>query len=346
MSHHQQSVSDSEVSSVSDSTESEYDEQHAKKKPKTSSISQARPPLRKHSRKPSPGKGQAVEERELQKDATKKEQPPVKSTQCRKRKLNPAEVFDLGNASPPPPAKPPALDAVHDGTLGSTSISKVSVPKAVEKKSSRGAPSVPNTITEKADGYTLVQEPLRAKTAVPSNDTQTIPPPVPTAQSADDITALEMVKDLAQLVGVLLREQVTFGFGGKTEDIEHRLKGMRRTVEREPGGLFDNLLSEMYSNDRARTDMRVVLHTLLDGQLPTDAKHRFPKVLDVRQILAKWETLCETVKHAFGFGPFDPNPKPEDAGYVAACIDDLTKNLPIHGLDASGEFVEEIVLRS
>jgi hypothetical protein len=219
MSHHQQSVSDSEVSSVSDSTESEYDEQHAKKKPKTSSISQARPPLRKHSRKPSPGKGQAVEERELQKDATKKEQPPVKSTQSRKRKLNPAEVIDLGNASPPPPAKPPALDAVHDGTLGSTSISKVSVPssknslsrssEAVEKKSSRGAPSVPNTITEKADGYTLVQEPLRAETAVPSNDTQTTPPPVPTAQSADDITALEMVKDLAQLVGVLLREQVT-----------------------------------------------------------------------------------------------------------------------------------------
>ncbi|OAL06416.1 hypothetical protein IQ06DRAFT_323380 [Phaeosphaeriaceae sp. SRC1lsM3a] len=323
MSHHQQSVSDSEVSSVSDSTESEYDEQHAKKKPKTSSIAQTRPPLRQHSRKPSPGKGQAVEERKLQKDATKKEQPLVKSTQSRKRKLNTAEVIDLGNASSPPPAKPPALDAVHDGTFGSTSISKVSVPssenslsrssEAVEKRSSRGPPSVPNTLTEEADGYTLVQEPLRAKTAVPSSDMQTAPPPVPTAQSADDITALEMVKDLAQLVGVLLREQVTFGFGGMTEDIEHRLKGMRRTVEREPGGLFDNLL--------------------------------FPKVLDVRQILAKWETLCETVKHAFGFGPFDPNPKPEDAGYVAARIDDLTKNLPIHGLDASKEFVEEIVLR-
>ncbi|OAK93342.1 hypothetical protein IQ06DRAFT_366865 [Phaeosphaeriaceae sp. SRC1lsM3a] len=294
MSHHQQSVSDSEVSSVSDSTESDYDEQHAKKKPKTSSIAQARPPLRKHSRKPSPSKGQAVEERELQKDATKKEQPPVKSTQ-----------------SPKPPA---------NGTLGSTSISKISVPSsenslsrssdAVEKKSLRGSPSVPSTITEEADGYTLVQEPLRAKTAVPSSDTQTSPPPVPAAQSADNITALEMVKDLAQLVDVLLREHVTFGFGGMTEDIEHQLKGMRRTVEREPGGLFDNLLSEMYSNDRARTDMRVVLHTLLDGQHPTDAKHRIPKVLDVRQILAKWETLCETVKHAFGFGPFDPNPKP------------------------------------
>ncbi|KAH7396895.1 hypothetical protein DE146DRAFT_756583 [Phaeosphaeria sp. MPI-PUGE-AT-0046c] len=217
-------------------------------------------------------------------------------------------------------------------------------PNTIENQSSQVPLLVLNTNKQAEDGHTLVQEPIRVSRAVPTSHTQTAPLPAPFVQSADDITALKKVQDLTQIVGVLLRAQLTLSFG-MNEEIEHRLKSIQRTVDREPGQLLDDILSSLHSGDRARADMRAILHTLLDGQHPTDVKQRFPKVLGAKQIVVRWGTLCDNIKNAFGFGPFEPSPKPEDAGYVAARIDDLAKNLPIHGLDLSREFVEEIALR-
>lgn len=75
-------------------------------------------------------------------------------------------------------------------------------------------------------------------------------------------------------------------------------------------------------------------------------KGKYLKPLPKKQLNDLWEDLRLYPKDAFGFGePYQPFPKPEDAGFVAARMGDMAKNQPIHGYPASRQFVAEIVPR-
>lgn len=152
---------------------------------------------------------------------------------------------------------------------------------------------------------------------------------------------MEVVRDLTEIVAVLLRQQTVARFG-ITKDVEFRLRCIQRTTEREPGQFLAKMLQDLHSVDAAREDFARLVHDLVSHR-ELNRVNVFPRDLDPASVNKSWKALRTRVADAFGFDDYDePVPSPEDAGYVAARIDDLANNKCASGLTSPKQFLDEL----
>lgn len=138
-------------------------------------------------------------------------------------------------------------------------------------------------------------------------------------------TALKMVTDLSHLVGVLMRDRMMSG-RGVTEEMERRLINITRTLDREPGELFANMLKDIRSADAAKKDMRDLLRDLI-GRREYNKANEFPSIPYRADGEKAWQDMRQYIKDGFGHAPaFEPKPTGVGAGYIAAHIEDLAKD--------------------
>jgi hypothetical protein len=275
--------------------------------------------------------------------------------QSQKRNAIQAEVIDLDSASTPPP-KRQAIEPASTATQVVPDIVVPANPTRIEDIQSV-------TITSSANDSSQVPSCTQAHDSGPALSQKTVPDatqrtwltPVPKTvpvrnqarqahtPTTDDVTALVMVKDLASLVGVLMREQAKSGFDW-TPEVEDRLRCIQRTVKREPGQLLDKVLQDLHSADAAKADLRSILHDLV-GRRDFHKDNTFPRVPEPMDIDRGWKTICNYVRDAFGYdNPPEPKPRAVDAGYVAARIDDLAKNRRDSELGKLKQIIEELAL--
>lgn len=69
--------------------------------------------------------------------------------------------------------------------------------------------------------------------------------------STEDVTTLDIVKDLAQLVNIIMREKARLN------------PRLTRTVKQEPSKLHQKTLKDLHSADAAKADPRVLVHVLI-----------------------------------------------------------------------------------
>jgi hypothetical protein len=159
--------------------------------------------------------------------------------------------------------------------------------------------------------------------------------------TTEDGTVMDMVKNLNQLVAVLMREQVTTGLG-ISEDAERRLRSIQRIHEQDPGCFVGKLLEDLHSADLAKAEMRGLIQSLV-GQREFHRPNTFPRYVDRYEIDRAWQALRKHVHEGFGIGNFGLEPEGFDAGYISARIDDLSKSCRDAELGVPKQFLEELV---
>jgi hypothetical protein len=242
----------------------------------------------------------------------RKKQKKNATVHSRKRKISATDIDDLSSASPPPPA-------------------------------AKRRPSKEKTPAAKAPG--LEPAPQSTQTtrnaiAPSENEVAAAPSSATLSSSAEDETALAMVKDLSLLVSVIMREQARLG-SNMTRELENRLERIRRAVEQRPGTLLEQMLVDLHCADKARADQRDLIAGLI---IRREFSHNsFPRAPDDDKMRQSWKAIRDHVQHAFGYvPPHEPAPSPEDAGYVAARIDDLAKNQPTARIQSPEHFIAEL----
>jgi len=259
------------------------------------------------------------------------------SAQSQKRKISAteSEVVDLSSMSPPP-SKRQALEKRADGGAFKEPVAgqgmhsapqAVSVlPPARQAVRVRGPVQAEKTVPKQSRAAVKETAPVRNQGA-PSVHAQQPPSAKDRSGSArtkDDLTALDMVQDLAQLVGVLMQGQAKSEYG-LTQEVQDRLKCIRRTVEREPGQLLEKMLLDVHSADAAKADFRALLRDLV-GRRELNKDNVFPRVPEHPDMDKAWKTMRKHIQEAFDFSfPPEPLPAPEDAGYLARCIEELAE---------------------
>jgi hypothetical protein len=273
-----------------------------------------------------------------------------KTTHSTKRKMDEAVVIDLGSASPPSKRQ-----AIESSVKSAPIASKLLAVDLTRSRSLSPPPISPRTISSSAfqiphpnkffgqardtasKGYTRCDPPLKQKAgSVPGQETS--------ARSTDETKILGMIKDLGNLMAVYMREQKLGS--GMTTELEDRLRCIRRTVEQQPGELLDMMLADLHSADIAKASMRVMLHDLV-GRRDLDTQKTFPHTSQPHDINKAWEKIRDHVQMSFDIRkyPSEPVPKPEGAGYVAARMDDLTKNVSTPETESPKQFLEEFASR-
>jgi hypothetical protein len=131
------------------------------------------------------------------------------------------------------------------------------------------------------------------------------------------------------------------GFG-LTPAVETRLKCLWRTVDEDSGQLLRKILQDLHSADRAKADRQKNLRQLVGSRVIENGEETFPRHADPHDIDKQWEALRNFVQNAFGLNALGPDLKAFDAGYIAARVDDLSKNCPDSKLGLPKQFLKEI----
>jgi hypothetical protein len=342
-SYRETSVFDSQDSSSESEEHSDFNELPAKKRRKPNPPA-GRNPSGTHSSK-APPRAATVEANQVSKQSDA--QPPA-ATNSRKCTMNTAEVIDLDSAFPPRTkrqttestvlkapigSKPPTVDTTMPATqtMRATAIGSVQVsprthqpnPMFVRDRSSG---------RDSENGYTN-HNPARKAGAL---EVREVPAP-----SAEEITALDMVKDLGNLMAAFMQEQKATS--GLTKEVESRLRVIRRTHEGQPGELLKNLMEDLHSADAIHADMKKFVHALV-GNRDLNNKKRFPEPTNTKNVDECWTAFRQYFQFSFGFKyPQEPLAKAEDAGYVAACIDhNLAKDVATPEAESPKQFLEDL----
>ena len=337
-------MSDSNASSAEDLSDLEFiSNQTTNKKRKMNPASSTQAVGSQHSTIAPPRKYTAHKQLGAQKSAAAAVQQ-VRPGPSQKREVTPADVIDLVDTSPPRQRQ-----AVEKHVVGTEIVSKDLDRRRLHQtaQQSSSSPSqalsriqVQKSIQLQAQNIDPAQIELRGLTQVQRQEPRLTATEREPTQTADDLTALARVKDLSQLVGVLMRGQAESAYG-LTQEVEGRLKCIERTVEREPGQLLYKMLQDLHSADAANADLRSMLHDLV-GRRQFHQENSFPRVPDQTDIDKGWKTFRKYVRDAFGYGyPSEPKPRGIDAGYIAARIDDLAKD-GRHPLGSPTKFTEEL----
>jgi hypothetical protein len=339
------SVSDSQDSSDELDEHSDFDGLPAKKKRKPNPPADRKPSGRQGSKAPARAAKVQINRVPKQSDA----QPPA-ATNSRKRKMNVAEVIDLEGTSPPPSkrqatestvveapiaSKPPTVDPTKPAT---EAMRPTAVPSA--QASPRPHHSDPifwrgRELDRDSENYGYTNgNPVRKKAG--ASPVQEAPTP-----SAKEVTALDMVKDLGNLMAAFMQEQKATS--GLTKEVESRLRVIQRTHEGQPGELLEKLIGDLHSADAIHADMRKLVHTLV-GDRDLANKKRFPEPTDTKNVVKCWTAFRQHIHYSFGFKyPQVPQAKAEDAGYVAACIDhDLAKDVTTPETESPRQLLEDL----
>jgi hypothetical protein len=339
-SYRETSISDSQVSSSEHALDSDFDTQPTKKKRKPN------PPAGKQASKRHGSKAPARTTRlqahpvQQQNDAQ-----PTAATNPKKRKVAEAHVIDLASASPPPSKRQALESTVERAHIGSKLPTADPTHPATQSTRDATEDSAPvsqyigRPTTEELGGRSYGYTDCRPK---PLQKTGTAPNQQTSAPVLEDVTARNMVKDVRDLIAVFLREQKASS--GLTKEVEARLRNFQQSAAYRPGDLLDIMIRNIHSADAARLDMRSVLVDLI-GDRDVAKKNIFPKASNIKAIDRSWIRIREHVRNSFNLEdyPCEPEAKPEDAGYVAARIDDLAKNSSTPKTESPRQFLEELL---
>lgn len=162
-------------------------------------------------------------------------------------------------------------------------------------------------------------------------------------ERAESALTVGMVKDLAQLVDILVRDKAKSN-PGLTQEIEDRIKCVRRTIEREPGQLLEKTLQDLHSADAAKRDLRVLVRDFR-GHREFHKDNEFPRVTDSKELAKSWKAIREHVKEAFedSILPAALSRK-ISIRYVATRMDDLTQVPRAQGLGTIPSFLKDLAL--
>jgi hypothetical protein len=341
-SYRETSVSDSEATSSEQTQDPDFDAQPAKKKRK---LNPPAPKQRSSKRQGSTAPTSTLRVHSHQAQPQSDAHLPT-TTKPVKRKIDAAEIVDLGSVSPPPIKRQVVESAVEGSPVASRlpAVDSTSPRPLSPRTIARSAFQIPhpNRVLGQAkdavsNGYTRVDPPLKQEAgAVPVQDKST--------PSADEKKTLGMIQDLGNLIAVYMREQKLGS--GMTTELEDRLRCIRKTVERHPGQLLDKMLADIESADLVNARMRAMLHDLV-GRRDFDTQKTFPHTSQTHDINKAWGKIRDKVQMSFDIRdyPSEPAPRPEDAGYVAARIDDLSKNASTPETESPKQFLEEFVSR-
>jgi hypothetical protein len=339
------SVSDWQDSSGEHEEHSEFDELPAKKKQKPNPPA-GRNPSGRHGSK-APARAATVEANRVSKQGDA--QPPA-ATNSEKRNITVAEIVDLDSASPRSTKQQATKSTVVKASTGSKPLTvNPTVPgtqtmrtTAVRSVQLSPCTNQPNSMFARGrdlghgsenHGYTNCNS-VRKKTGTSSAREGPAP-------SAEEVTALDMVKDLGNLMAAFMREQKATS--GLTKEVESRLRVIRRTHEEQPGELLEKLIGDLHSADAIHADMKKLVHALV-GNRDLNNKKRFPEPTNTKNVDECWTAFRQYVQYSFGFKyPQEPLAKAEDAGYVAACIDHaLAKDVATPETESSKQFLEDL----
>jgi hypothetical protein len=375
-------VSDSEAPSQ-DPMDDDYGSHHVKKKRKLSGPARKQPSNRQRGHTAQLSKKSIhVQQPHKQNNPMQCDPAAAATLYSQKRKASAADVVDLvGDSSPPP--KRQALRSAPEGAKMNDEVPMViagvkHAQRSGDVQNDRPARPSQNRIQSKTQAPSPNSFPHhgRVSGAEPTYRDAAVPPrrlannlAQETAMSTAGSTAsgpkqnsaivsvqhgpssfakvptvINAVRDLAEIVAVLLRQQTQSTFG-MTNEVEARLKCIKRTVEREPGQLLAKLLQDLHSADAARTDMRDLVRDLV-GRREFNRDNVFPQDLDAESIDKGWKAIRKHIQEAIGFDDCSgPPPRLVDAGYVAARIDDLATNQCALGLTSPKKFLEELAQR-
>jgi hypothetical protein len=234
----------------------------------------------------------------------------TKPAPSRKRKAAPAEVIDNRNAAPPPPKRQATMMHMTART-----------PATGEGQATRHQPKSEAHVTH---GQNV---PLQSQETLPSQPPKMHPSKLPSrlqdlhpvrvqpsgeidpSTTAEDLIARGMVKDLAQVVGILLRDQAKSDIG-LSDEVRARLQTVQRTVQFDPGQLLEKMLEDLHAADSIRAD-HVALFKGLVGDKQSRGKNEFPRVLNTYEIGDSWRKLRTRVSDAFGVATNCTQPMPD-----------------------------------
>ncbi|KAF2025870.1 hypothetical protein EK21DRAFT_92905 [Setomelanomma holmii] len=224
----------------------------------------------------------------------------------RKRKAIPYEVSVLDSESPPHPKRQATEKLV---TAEAANIKQLQiVPQQSEAKTNvpavQQAPPQPSDSSSRSSPQTLPAQ-TRNAPAARSQPAITIDPKT----TAEDLIARGMINDLVEVVGVLLRDQA-------------------RTLKNDHGQLLDKLLQYLNSADAARANYVSLFRDLVGGRRIV-GKNEFPRAPETKEFENGWKALQRRVSDAF-YNCRELMPEDLDVGYIAARIDDIAKDGPIH----------------
>jgi hypothetical protein len=334
-SYREDTLSGSEVVSVSNSTDDDFDKQTARKRQKLN------PSLRNQSPGHEPGSKAPRKTAKVhieQSNIVPTRGPTALKAPPRKRKIS-TEVVDLSGLSPPPPKRRAIESAIVEDTI----VSRVPMIDPIHARPNPPTSSVPDDHTQTSHSIEA-QDSVSALTQhTASVQTQAAAfvrdqdSPFPSTEYSD---LVNMVKDTTRLVAALMREQVLTGFD-ISEELEARLKCIRRTIERDSGELLHKMLQDIHSADSAKAEMRQLIHDLV-GHRVFGRPNTFPRYVDPFDINRAWKKLRQHIHQSFGFDEPNSEPNGFDAGYIAARIDDLSKNCRDSELGVPKHFLEEL----
>jgi hypothetical protein len=368
-SYREDTVSDSEASTKHWRDDDDFEEQPLRKKQKPNPAARNQTSNRQRSTTAPPNKAKPKVHKSQHKTATAGQSPvPEAKADCRKRKLSSADIIDLGSAPPSP--KRQALGSAFSRTEveNGTTVTLPGLHGTADDVVVQGAPLIAsmraqtqshivptteNTFENHEQSKVFVRGSKAAATVPPDTQSQKTAMPAvdrpvmgprqvnPTSAFQKPTSTMEAVRDLTEIVAVLLRQQTAARFG-MTEEVESRLKCIQRTTEREPGQFLAKMLHDLHSMDAARGNLSRLVHDLVTHR-ELNRENVFPRDLDSAGINRSWKALRTYVEDAFWSEDCDePLPRAEDAGYVAARIDDLANNKCASGLTSPKQFLEEL----
>jgi hypothetical protein len=337
-SYRETSVSDSQVSFSEHALDSDFDTQPTKKKRKPN------PPAGKQASKRHGSKAPARTTRlqahpvQQQSDAQLTE-----ATNSKKRKVAVADIIDPASASLPPSKRQALESTVKRAHVGSKLRTADPTHPATQttrdttNDSAQAISYIRRPTNEELGGRSYGYTDLRVKPLQKAGTSQVQEASAP---SAEEVTALDMVKDIGSLMAVFMQEQKATS--GLTKEVERRLRIIRRTVEQQPGELLEKLIGDLHSADSIHADMIKLVHDLV-GHRDLDNKKKFPEPTDTKNVDKRWKAFRQYIQDSFGhYYPEEPLAKAEDAGYVAARINDLAKNMATSETESIKQFLEEL----
>jgi hypothetical protein len=116
---------------------------------------------------------------------------------------------------------------------------------------------------------------------------------------------------------------------------------MATGLEKQPGQLFERILSDLDSMDRTNKELRELLRDLIGHREFNKRDREFPRAPKKWDMDDAWWMMRKKIQNAFGYGYSEELPKEIDVGYIASRIDFIAKDGPV-SLGRAKDFIEEL----
>ena len=242
-----------------------------------------------------------------------------------------ATVFATSAPSQAVPETPQSLGVSSESDASTTN----------EQRTHQNRPKLRLVLTDKARRTNPQRIPTSHVQIAPAAN-RSVPKNIPgvarsTVPSKTESDTLDLVRDLSHLFCMLIQNP-RISAQNMTPEMEQRLISIARTVQREPGMLFEKIVQDLHAADATKTRLSNLLRGLITRH-NFHAENNFPPMPEYRDLDRSWRAMRRGVNDALGPENDTPLPKAAAAGYLAARVDDLMQREKIDDLRT---FAEEL----